>query len=76
MIKIRDFRVLEKIGSGSFSQVYKVQKDDDQNIYALKRIKILKLKEKDRENTLNEIRLLASLSDDNIVSYKEAFIED
>ena len=76
MIKIRDFRVLEKIGSGSFSQVYKVQKDDDQNIYALKRIKILKLKEKDRENTLNEIRLLASLSDDNIVSYKEAFIEE
>ena len=76
MIKIKNFKVLENIGSGSFSKVFKVQKDEDKQFYALKRIKILKLKEKDRENTLNEIRLLASLSDENIVPYKEAFIDD
>lgn len=34
------------------------------------------LKPKERENALNEVRLLASISTDNIVAYKEAFIED
>jgi NIMA (never in mitosis gene a)-related kinase len=34
------------------------------------------LKEKEKENALNEVRILASLNDEYIVSYKEAFIED
>ena len=34
------------------------------------------LKEKERENALNEVRILASLNDDYIVGYKEAFLED
>lgn len=34
------------------------------------------LKEKERENALNEVRILASLSDEFVVGYKEAFIED
>lgn len=34
------------------------------------------MKEKEKENALNEVRILASLSDEFIVGYKEAFIED
>ena len=34
------------------------------------------MKEKEKENALNEVRILASLSDAYIVGYKEAFIED
>jgi NIMA (never in mitosis gene a)-related kinase len=34
------------------------------------------LTEKERSNALNEIRILASIKHPNIVSYKEAFIED
>lgn len=42
----------------------------------MKKVKMNMLKPKERENALNEVRLLASISTDNIVAYKEAFIED
>ena len=51
-------------------------RDSDKEIFALKRIKIMKLCEKDKNNSLNEIRLLASLNHPNIIKYKETFIED
>lgn len=76
MKRIGDFTVLEKVGEGSFSSVYKVMRVDSSEIFALKRVKIMKLKDKDKENTLNEIRLLASLRDKNVITYKEAFIEE
>lgn len=31
---------------------------------------------KERENALNEVRILASIKHPNVVGYKEAFIED
>jgi NIMA (never in mitosis gene a)-related kinase len=74
--RIRDFEVQEKIGEGSFSVVYRVKKDSDGGVYALKKVKIMKLKEKDKENTLNEIRILASIHDRNIIEFKESFIEE
>ena len=42
----------------------------------MKKVKMSMLKEKERENALNEVRILASLNDDYIVGYKEAFLED
>ena len=37
---------------------------------------MMKLSEKEKENAVNEVRILASLNHPNIVSYKEAFFED
>ena len=34
------------------------------------------LKEKEKENSLNEIRILASISHPNIIAYKEAFYDE
>jgi NIMA (never in mitosis gene a)-related kinase 1/4/5 len=34
------------------------------------------LSEKEKTNSLNEVRILASIKHPNIISYKEAFIED
>lgn len=34
------------------------------------------LTEKERENALNEVRILASIDEPNVISYKEAFIDD
>jgi len=73
---IRDFQILQKIGEGSYSSVYKVRRLTDNTIYALKKVKLLNLKEKEKENALNEIRLLASIQHPNIISYKEAFWEN
>ena len=35
-----------------------------------------KLSAKEKENALNEIRILASVEHDTIIGYKEAFFED
>jgi len=70
------FKILNKIGEGSFSTVLKVQRKKDGIIYALKRVKFAKLSEKEKSNALNEIRILASINNKNIISYKEAFFDE
>ena len=70
------FKILSKIGEGSFSTVLKVQRKKDGLIYALKRVKFAKLNEKEKSNALNEIRILASINNKNIISYKEAFFDE
>ena len=37
---------------------------------------MLNLSEKEKENALNEIRILASIHNHSVVSYKEAFIDE
>ena len=70
------FEIIKKLGNGSFSSVYKVRRKLDNNIYALKKVKLLKLKEKEKQAALNEVRILASIKSPFIISYKEAFIEE
>lgn len=72
---IRDFQILVKLGEGAYSSVYKVKRLTDGQEYALKRVKIGNLSEKEIENALNEIRILASIRNPNIIMYKEAFYE-
>ena len=70
------FKVLDKLGEGSYSTVLKVQRIADGNIYALKRVKFYKLSDKEKENALNEIRILASVKNKHVISYKEAFFDE
>lgn len=73
---IKNFQILSKIGEGAYSQVYKVRRISDDTIYALKRVKFMQLKSKEKENALNEIRIIASIRHPNIICYKEAFWEN
>ena len=41
----------------------------------MKKIPLKNLKDKEKENALNEIRILASIKHPNIVAYKESFYE-
>jgi NIMA (never in mitosis gene a)-related kinase len=56
--------------------VFKVRRKSDNEIYALKKVKITTLKDKEKENALNEVRILASIDHPNIVSYKETFLDE
>jgi len=62
------------LGDGAYSLVYKVKRISDGQEYALKKVKILSsyfiifiqvkmmaLNEKEKQNALNEIRILASI---------------
>jgi NIMA (never in mitosis gene a)-related kinase len=47
----------------------------DQKVYAMKKVKLSNISEKDKENALTEIRILASISHKNVVGYKDSFID-
>lgn len=55
--------------------VYRVRRCSDGQVYALKKVLFRNLKQKEKENALNEIRILASINHPNIVAYKEAFVD-
>jgi|TARA_B110000285_G_C14911832_1_gene508334 NIMA (never in mitosis gene a)-related kinase 1/4/5 len=56
--------------------VYKVRRAEDNEVYALKKVKMLNLSDKEKENALNEVRILASINQPNVIQYKEAFIDE
>ena len=68
--------ILIYIGERAYSSVYQVRRHADGDIYALKKVKMIKLSDKEKENALNEVRILASIKHPNISSYKEAFIDE
>ena len=70
------FEIIEKLGDGAYSIVYKVKRKEDSNIYALKKVKLNGLSDKEKQNALNEVRILASVKSSFVISYKEAFIDE
>ena len=73
---MKNFEILNKLGNGAYSEVFKVRRKADNQIYALKKVKLKNLKEKEKINSLNEIRILASIKSPFVISYKEAFITE
>lgn len=76
MASLKDFQILSKLGEGAYSSVYKVRRLSDGLEYGLKRVRIDKLSEKEKQNALNEIRILASIRNPTVICYKEAFLDD
>ena len=74
--RISDFTIIKKLGDGAYSSVFKVRRKDDNDIYALKNVKMLSLSEKEKENALNEVRILASIDHPNVIAYRDAFIDE
>ena len=71
-----EFEVVRQLGKGAFSIVLLVKRKEDGNIYAIKRVQIANMNQKEKLNSLNEVRLLASISHQNIIGYKDSFFED
>src|SRR5690348_8907124 len=75
-MSLKDFEIGKELGKGAFGSVSIVKRIADGKSYAMKRVKISQLGTKERENALNEVRILASLSHPNIIGYKEAFFDE
>ena len=73
---MENFEIIAKLGEGAYSTVYKVKRKIDNQIYALKKVKLSNLKEKEKTNSLNEVRILASVKSKYVISYKEAFFDE
>ena len=75
-MSLKDFQVMDKLGEGAYSSVYKVKRISDSQTYALKKVRMMNLSDKEKENALNEVRILASINCPNIIAYKEAFVDE
>ena len=73
---MENFEIIEKLGDGAYSVVYKVKRKQDNKIYAFKKVKLKDLSDKEKQNALNEVRILASVKSNFVISYKEAFIDE
>lgn len=56
--------------------MYKVRRMQNGETYALKKVRIAQLSDKEKQNALNEVRILASVRDCNVIQYKEAFLDE
>ena len=74
--KKSDFEKIKELGKGSFGSVYLVRRKEDHKIYALKSVYIEKLNKKEQQNSVNEVRILASVNHPNVIGYKEAFWDE
>lgn len=87
-MSLSDFYVLSTIGEedlsnkpnrlitgvSSYTKVLKVKRKVDEQNYALKKINIKELDEKERTAAANEVRILASLRHPNLICFKETFL--
>ena len=56
--------------------MFLVVRQHDRKEYALKKVKMGKLTDKEKENALNEVRILASIRHKSICSFHEAFVDE
>ncbi|CAD8184138.1 unnamed protein product [Paramecium pentaurelia] len=75
-MSLKDFQILQELGEGAYSKVYKIKRIADQQEYALKKVRLQSLSDKEKQNALNEVRILASVRHANVIQYKEAFLEE
>ena len=71
-----NYEIYKKLGKGGFGSVYKVINKNDNKIYAIKRLSIKGLNQKDLEYIKNEANILSNIENENIVKYYESFYED
>ena len=69
------YKIIKQIGKGSYGTVYLCEDKNNKNQqYVIKRINLSKLSEKEREETINETKILQKLDHQNIIKFIEFFI--
>lgn len=73
--RINGFQLLKFLGKGTFGAVYQARREADGKIYAIKKVDTRKMTAKERAEAVNEIRVLASVSGEHVITFYEAFVE-
>lgn len=69
------FQLLKFLGKGTFGAVYEARREIDGQRYAIKKVDTRKMSTKDRAEAVNEIRVLASIGGDHVITFYEAFVD-
>lgn len=72
----KKFTELKVLGHGTYGSVYKARRESDGNNYAVKIVNLSTLSQKEIEDSVNEIRIMASFTSPFIIRFYEAFIEN
>jgi serine/threonine protein kinase len=72
---LKGFQALKPIGKGSFGKVYRAVRISDGQEYALKELEIKTMNQRERDDALNEVRLLASIKHPHTIRYYDAFFD-
>ena len=67
------YKVIQKLGQGSFGAAYKVMNIEDNNFYVIKQIKIKDASKKELESIKNEANILSSINSEYVVKLYESF---
>ncbi|KAH9599883.1 Protein kinase domain [Trypanosoma melophagium] len=71
---MNEYRILEKMATGSFGVIFKVRRVADNAIFVMKRIALTDLDEKQRQEAAQEIRVMSRLHHPFVVAQRDAFI--
>ena len=74
-MSFRDYETLQKLGEGSFGQVFKVRRVLDKGIYVMKQINTAKMSSKLKREAQNEVEILSKIDNCYIVKYFDSFID-
>eukprot|EP00041_Stephanoeca_diplocostata_P035315 m.1241007 g.1241007 ORF g.1241007 m.1241007 type:complete len:827 (+) comp24674_c0_seq4:587-3067(+) len=74
--KLKEYKILRLIGKGNFGEVSLAQNRKSKRRFVLKKLLIVDVPERDKNNAQQEANLMARLKHPNVVTYKESFIED
>eukprot|EP00960_Hanusia_phi_P063802 765576-Hanusia_phi.AAC.12 len=64
---LKSFRDLRLIGKGSFGRVYRCIRCSDNQEYAIKEVNIKSMSQREREDAVNEVRILASVNHNMVI---------
>ena len=70
-----NYKNIEIIGQGMYGKVYKSLNIKENKYYAIKSLNFKDISEKERQNIEREVNLLKELKHQNIVLYKDSFID-
>ena len=73
---IRNYKIIEKIGKGTFGIIYKVKKFNDPIIYVIKQISLEGLTNYQITQVFSEVKILSLINSKYVVKYYESFLED
>ncbi|KAK3281466.1 hypothetical protein CYMTET_10749 [Cymbomonas tetramitiformis] len=69
-----DFVIGKVLGRGSFGVVYKCLRKEDKETYVIKEIDMGAMNNREQQEALNEVKILASVNNKYIVKYYDSFI--
>ncbi|OHT15665.1 AGC family protein kinase [Tritrichomonas foetus] len=75
-LSLSGFTELKALGHGTYGSVFKARRESDGNVYAVKVVNLTQLNPKEIEDSLNEIRIMASFTSPFIIRFYEAFIDN